>query len=61
MIRLWLFAARAAVAASYLTLAVARPGVAGDLAAPYGLLVLVVFVLDLLDARRSRRESRQTN
>ena len=61
MIRLWLFAARAAVAASYLTLALARPSTAGALAAPYAALVLVVFVLDLLDARRSRREPRPTH
>jgi hypothetical protein len=50
--RVWLFALRLAVAASYLTLAIADPSTAGDLAGPYAAVVLVVAVIDLRTARR---------
>lgn len=53
MIRLWAFAARVALAASYLTLAIADATTAADLAGPYAALVLLVAVVDLLRARRS--------
>ena len=53
MTRMWLFAARAAIAASYLTLAVADLDTAADLAGPYAALVLIVAVSDLYAARRS--------
>lgn len=49
-----IFGARVAVAASYLTLAVADSGTAADLAPPYALCVLLVAVLDLRAARRGR-------
>ena len=49
------FGLRVALAASYLTLAVANPKVAGTLAFPYAASVFLVAVIDYIDARRARR------
>jgi hypothetical protein len=54
MTGIWLFAGRDAVVASYVTLAVADPAMAAELAAPYGAAVLIVAVADLRAARRTR-------
>lgn len=48
----WFFALRVAVAASYLTLAFAKPNVAGDLAWPFAAIALTVAVYDLHAVRR---------
>lgn len=54
MTGLWLFAARAAAAASYATLGITDPATAGDLAWPFGSLVCAVAVWDLRSMRSSR-------
>lgn len=54
MTRVWLFAARAAVAASYLTLILADTDTASTLAGPYAAVVLCVAIVDLVSARRRR-------
>lgn len=58
----WAFAARAALAGSYVTLGFADPSTAADLAIPYGIAVLVVATCDLLKwrwrvAKKRRLES----
>lgn len=49
---LLVFGLRVALAASYLTLAVAQPGFAADLAPFYAAAVLAVAVVDFRAARR---------
>lgn len=46
MIHIWLYAGRAAVVSSYLTLGLADRDLAGCLAAPFGGLVLAVVAWD---------------
>ena len=48
------FGLRVTLAASYLTLAIANPDVAGELAFPYAGSVFAVAVMDFIDARRKR-------
>lgn len=54
MIAVWLFALRAATAASYATLGLADPSAAGDIAWPVGLLAFLVAINDLRVMRRRR-------
>jgi hypothetical protein len=54
MRHLWIFGARVALAASYLTLAITNEPVAADLAAPYAAAVLGVAIVDLRAAHRGR-------
>lgn len=56
MTPLWIFTARVAVAASYLTLAIAHPSAAKGLALPYAAVVLLVFLLDLVSEGRRARQ-----
>jgi hypothetical protein len=53
MLRLWLFATRIAIAASYATLGACDPDKAGTLAWPFGLLVALVAIWDLATLRRA--------
>ena len=57
MTTVWLFAARVAVAASYLTLALTHSDAAATVAGPYAAVVLCVAVVDLWTFRRRTHES----
>lgn len=50
-LRVWLFATRVALAASYTTLGVSDPACAGALAWPFGLTVALVAAWDLTRLR----------
>lgn len=57
MTRLWMFGARVALAASYLTIAVTDHATAAELAMPYAGGVFVVALIDLQAVRAARAQA----
>jgi hypothetical protein len=50
---MWFFGVRVGLAASYLTVAVTDPDIAGTLAGPFAGCVLIVAVIDLIQVRKT--------